>query len=343
MEREPLHVEMRRAREETGVSLSDFYESTRIRMELLEALEQGQYDMLPTPYIRLFLRTYAEKVGLDPEYVLKRYEEEVQPGKGRRAVDTTQKPSVEPPQKPPPDAPSDVPERTPAEDSQPPPEVPEKRPMKQTRVPPVVQTREPSTERSRKPLIKILEKSPTRIPWRGAIATLMVVIVGIVAIMMGGSDREPDDLDAGPVVERIEPEAGDAGPIDSSAVEDTPSVSEAAVSPLEEEVEGSAGPSAEPVEPEVAAPGSLLTLVAQARDSTWARIDGDGRLLFTGILAAGEKRTWTAADTFAVISGKPFGIRFVFQGEPVPSDTLPSIGVLHLGFGREGFRVQKPR
>jgi len=326
MEREPLHVEMRRAREEKDISLSDFYESTRIRMELLEALEQGQYDVLPTPYIRLFLRAYAEKVDLDPQYVLGRYEEAVNPRKARRVFETPRKP------------PADVSPKPPTEQAK-------KPPSDVSPKPPTEQAKKPPDRKPKKSLIKIQERPPVRIPWRGAIATAMVVIVGVVAIMMGRSEREPgggEGVEGGPALERAEFGAsegtGDVLPADSPSAEDTASSAEAVSFPG-----GEGTGEAQVLEPEVAVLGPPLTLIARPRDSTWVRIDGDRRTFFQGILAAGEERAWTAQDTFFVISGKPLGIQFVFQGEPVPPDMLPKAGVLQLGLSREGIDVGRSR
>ncbi|MBT4485853.1 MAG: hypothetical protein HOC71_19460 [Candidatus Latescibacteria bacterium] len=70
----PLHEELKEIRLKKGVSLEDIYKATRIRMHLLEALEEGNFTVLPLPYIRAFLREYAKEIGMDSEYVIARFE-----------------------------------------------------------------------------------------------------------------------------------------------------------------------------------------------------------------------------------------------------------------------------
>ncbi len=70
----PLHGELKEIRLEKGISLEDIYRATKIRMHILEALEEGNFSILPLPYIRAFLREYAEVIGMDPEYVIEKFE-----------------------------------------------------------------------------------------------------------------------------------------------------------------------------------------------------------------------------------------------------------------------------
>jgi len=63
--------EARTARE---LTLEDVAQVTRIRVRYLEALEEGRYDVLPTPvHVRGFLRNYAQYLNLDPEPLIARY------------------------------------------------------------------------------------------------------------------------------------------------------------------------------------------------------------------------------------------------------------------------------
>ena len=66
---------LREAREAKGLTLQDAQEATRINRSYLEALEDGQYGLLPTPvHARGYLRNYARYLKLDPEPLLERYE-----------------------------------------------------------------------------------------------------------------------------------------------------------------------------------------------------------------------------------------------------------------------------
>jgi cytoskeleton protein RodZ len=61
---------LRQTREERGISLEKVAEETRIRATYLQALEQGEYDALPTPgHVHGFLRNYALYLGLDLDEV----------------------------------------------------------------------------------------------------------------------------------------------------------------------------------------------------------------------------------------------------------------------------------
>jgi len=66
---------LREAREAKGVTLADVQEATRINSRYLEALEESQYDVLPSEvHVRGYLRNYSRYLGLDPKPLLDRYE-----------------------------------------------------------------------------------------------------------------------------------------------------------------------------------------------------------------------------------------------------------------------------
>src|SRR5688500_14300590 len=57
--------ELREAREQRGLSLSDLTRITRVKGIILRALERGDADLLsPVEDIGLYLRAYAREVGL---------------------------------------------------------------------------------------------------------------------------------------------------------------------------------------------------------------------------------------------------------------------------------------
>ena len=64
-------------RGEKRITLSEISRSTRIQMKYLEYLESGQYDKLPVDvYVRGFLRSYAQYLGVDEKYLIKLYDRE---------------------------------------------------------------------------------------------------------------------------------------------------------------------------------------------------------------------------------------------------------------------------
>ncbi len=56
-------------RESQNLSLKELADTTRIREPVLRALEQDEYANLPAIYVKSFLTTYAECLGLDSDEV----------------------------------------------------------------------------------------------------------------------------------------------------------------------------------------------------------------------------------------------------------------------------------
>ena len=79
---------LREARVRQRVNIEELEQSTKIRAKYLRALENEEFGLLPGPtYVKSFLRTYAEKLGLDAQLLVEefraKYEEpepvEIQP------------------------------------------------------------------------------------------------------------------------------------------------------------------------------------------------------------------------------------------------------------------------
>ena len=65
-------AQLRRAREERDLSLSDLSQITKIRVALLKALENNEPLTISGDfYTRGFLRAYAAAVGLNPEEIVR--------------------------------------------------------------------------------------------------------------------------------------------------------------------------------------------------------------------------------------------------------------------------------
>ncbi|BFH63793.1 helix-turn-helix domain-containing protein [Paenibacillus azoreducens] len=72
-----LGQQLKEARLQKGMSLDDVQEMTKIRKRYLEAIEAGDYKVLPGSfYVRAFIKTYAETVGLDPDLLLEDHKQE---------------------------------------------------------------------------------------------------------------------------------------------------------------------------------------------------------------------------------------------------------------------------
>jgi len=62
------------------VNIEDLEQSTKIRAKYLRALENEEFGLLPGPtYVRSFLRTYAEKLGLDPQLLVEEFRAQYEP------------------------------------------------------------------------------------------------------------------------------------------------------------------------------------------------------------------------------------------------------------------------
>lgn len=66
---------LRATRQKRHITLGDVAEATRIKVAYLEALENGDYKLLPGPaYVTGFLRNYAQFLGLHPDDVVQDYQ-----------------------------------------------------------------------------------------------------------------------------------------------------------------------------------------------------------------------------------------------------------------------------
>jgi cytoskeletal protein RodZ len=74
----PFHEELKELRIEKGISLEDIFRITKIRVSLLEKLEEGDFSIAPGPFLHAFLREYAEVIGIDPNRVIARFENKAQ-------------------------------------------------------------------------------------------------------------------------------------------------------------------------------------------------------------------------------------------------------------------------
>lgn len=69
---------LKKARIEKNLTLDEIQEQTKIRKRYLEALEDGDFEVLPGKfYVRAFIKNYAEAIGLDADEVLKYYEDDI--------------------------------------------------------------------------------------------------------------------------------------------------------------------------------------------------------------------------------------------------------------------------
>jgi len=73
-----IGAKLKEAREAKHMSLEDVQNETKIQTRYLQAIEEGNFSMMPGKfYTRAFIRQYAESVGLDPELIMEEHANEL--------------------------------------------------------------------------------------------------------------------------------------------------------------------------------------------------------------------------------------------------------------------------
>ncbi len=71
-----IGVTLKEARTRKSITLEDVYAKTRIHPRVLQLLEEEKFDKLPSPlFAKSFLKSYAEFLEVNPEEVIKAYEQ----------------------------------------------------------------------------------------------------------------------------------------------------------------------------------------------------------------------------------------------------------------------------
>ncbi len=66
--------DLKRIRDELGVSLETIAEMTKVRIIFLRAIEDDEFEKAPSRmFLRSFLKAYAQSLGLDADFVASRY------------------------------------------------------------------------------------------------------------------------------------------------------------------------------------------------------------------------------------------------------------------------------
>jgi transcriptional regulator with XRE-family HTH domain len=82
-----LGIYLRAERERRGLTLKAISESTKVSIPLLEGLEADDISRWPGGiFRRAFVRSYAEAVGLDPDAVFRRFEQQYKPPSADAAI-----------------------------------------------------------------------------------------------------------------------------------------------------------------------------------------------------------------------------------------------------------------
>jgi hypothetical protein len=89
MDHKQFGEELKQARLKKEISLMDISAETRINLKFLEAIEGGQFQILPQTYVRAFLREYALMLDLEPNDILQRYESAQRESPARKSAEGT--------------------------------------------------------------------------------------------------------------------------------------------------------------------------------------------------------------------------------------------------------------
>src|SRR5437879_2266106 len=77
---QPIGERLREARMRQGRDITEVEAATKIRAKYLRALENDEFSMLPgKTYVKSFLRTYAEYLGLDAHLLVEEYRAQHEP------------------------------------------------------------------------------------------------------------------------------------------------------------------------------------------------------------------------------------------------------------------------
>src|SRR2546423_8488855 len=90
---QPIGERLREARMRQGRDISEVEAATKIRAKYLRALENDEFTMLPgSTYVKSFLRTYAEYLGLDAHLLVEEFRAQHEP-RGEEEIPTFTPPS----------------------------------------------------------------------------------------------------------------------------------------------------------------------------------------------------------------------------------------------------------
>ena len=73
-EKKLFYERLKEKRESENRSLEEISDSTKIDIKYLLAIDNGDFSLLPNVYMRLFIRSYAQVVGIDSKEILNDFE-----------------------------------------------------------------------------------------------------------------------------------------------------------------------------------------------------------------------------------------------------------------------------
>jgi len=94
--REPVGRQLQKAREASGLSVSDVAGAQHLRPSVIQAIESGNYSQIDSElFLKGYVRTYAKQVGLDADAVIADLDQELEPIRQQREQEHEANPLVD--------------------------------------------------------------------------------------------------------------------------------------------------------------------------------------------------------------------------------------------------------
>ncbi|OGU46275.1 MAG: hypothetical protein A2000_03470, partial [Ignavibacteria bacterium GWB2_36_8] len=90
---EKIAEELHEARLKSGVTLQQMAVKTRVDIKFLEAIDKGDFNFLPEPYVKAFIKDFAKMVGLDETKIILKYDA-AKKGKPLEEIEEAGKPDI---------------------------------------------------------------------------------------------------------------------------------------------------------------------------------------------------------------------------------------------------------
>lgn len=307
---------LKREREHRGVSLQKIFESTRVPLKYLEAIEADRVEGLPQPaFVKGYIRNYCKVLGLDENDAVLRYEVWLADRNAEAEAAGKPKPVQELKRK-----------KSGAGNST--------KPEGGSKLPPylgkaaiiaagivVIVLAYALTKRDL--------SAPEQAIAPPAIQAVAEPAASTEQAVLPAPEPEPQAPEAvSPAVKPPQPAASGV-PMVLAPVAQKP-VQQPAGKPVQvEPVQKATQP--EPVKKEAAGPEALNevaapkthTLIANARDTVWMKVGIDKEEPVEVLLKQGERFTWKAAENISVIIGNAGGVSLTYNGKDISNLGTP--------------------
>lgn len=290
--------ELRHRREEMGKSLEDAQSTTKIRLRYLQALEAAEPEQIPGEvYIKGFLRSYGDYLGLDGWALVERYKAWRRSVESEAEQESTQEPPAE-----------GVPSPSPVPRIMPRAYAVFQRPLRSGQG---------------------LHQGKFDLAMRVG-AVLLVLAVGFtIWVWSQGPSRQGQLPAGGPTATSTGPEVATPAP---PAIATLPSTEPVTPGADQANTDRTVQPKPTPTgtqSVETIRTGRIVSYIVRGADTVqvradlvgdcWVRVVGDGQEIYSGTLHAGDRQTWEGRQRIEVQAGLPVSLRLTVNGVTVES------------------------